>query len=178
MKILIAYDGSEPAKSAIEALQHAGLPAQGVQAMVLTAAEPHAMIGSAKMEPAINIDPNLPIVTYAMERSQESVVYAEEMAENDAEEGAQAVTRLFPSDEHGAYWEPGLRNPLRSEARACRYDLHGVARPLPHGTNAIGKRGAGGRRSCRRNRGNCAVRKIRHYCSNAIHKPNPAKMMG
>ena len=96
MKILIAYDGSPSAKNSIAALTLAGLPDHGVEAAVLTAAESHALTHSA-LEPALNLDPKLPIVTYALETAHETVLYAQETAENDAEEGVQEVKQLFPN---------------------------------------------------------------------------------
>ncbi|HET6400740.1 MAG TPA: universal stress protein [Candidatus Kapabacteria bacterium] len=91
MKILIAYDGSEPAKAAIEDLKRAGLPQQNVQAMVVTAEEAHTA-----MTPAFNLDPGLPILTYAFESAHETILYAQETAEIDAEQGVEHVKQIFP----------------------------------------------------------------------------------
>ncbi len=91
MRILIAYDGSQPAKNAIESLKLGGFPETDVRARVLSIEEPHHAVA-----PAINIDPNLAIVSYALERQQEAVEIAEETAEHVAEEGKQLLERIFP----------------------------------------------------------------------------------
>jgi len=91
MKILIAYDGSESAQNAIDDLKHAGLPANEVEATVLS-------VGEVRMrrEPALNLEAALPIVAFAIEQTQDIVNYARETAEFDAEEGMRRVQCIFP----------------------------------------------------------------------------------
>ncbi len=91
MNILIAYDGSQSAKDAIQDLKHAGLPKSGVQATVLSAGEVRT-----PTEPALNIEPSLPIITYAIENAHDLLAYAREAAEKESEEGVQQVNQLFP----------------------------------------------------------------------------------
>ena len=92
MKILIAYDGSKPAIDAIESLATAGFPETRVQATVLSAGE-----AQPELEPAFNLSPALPIVTYALESATETATYARETAEHEAEEGADLVKTIFPN---------------------------------------------------------------------------------
>ncbi|MDP4198606.1 MAG: universal stress protein [Bacteroidota bacterium] len=91
MKLLIAYDGSQSSKDAIQDLRYAGLPVSGVEATVLS-------VGEVRMpaEPAFNLEPTLPIVTYALENTQDALSYAREATEKDAAEGAEDLARLFP----------------------------------------------------------------------------------
>ena len=97
MKILIAYDGSQSALDAIQDLKHAGLPERGVHASVVS-------VGEIRMPPSVgagtetplNLEPSLPIITYALENSQDILAYAREAAEKDAEEGMGKVMQLFP----------------------------------------------------------------------------------
>ncbi len=91
MKILIAYDGSANAKNAIQDLKYAGLPSEGIQTTVLSVGEIRA-----GREPAINIESGLTLAAYAIDNVQETIEYAREAAETDAEEGAKAVAKLFP----------------------------------------------------------------------------------
>src|SRR5581483_1569850 len=90
MKILIAYDGSPFSKYAIDDLAYAGLPQQGVHATVLS-------IGDVRSPSGVNLEPALSIASYAIDTVQETIRYAREAAEQDAEEGAKAVRALFPS---------------------------------------------------------------------------------
>ena len=91
MKILIAYDGSTCAKDAIQDLKYAYLPAEGVEATVLSIGEVRT-----PTDPALILDPTLPIISYAMDNVQEIMQYAREGAERDAEEGKKALLDLFP----------------------------------------------------------------------------------
>ncbi len=91
MKILIAYDGSACATDAIQELKNAYLPEDGVEARILAVGEVRS-----PTEPALNLDPSLPIVTFAMENVQDIIQYAREAAERDAEEGKLLLSKLFP----------------------------------------------------------------------------------
>jgi hypothetical protein len=55
MKILIAYDGSEFADTAIDGLQRAGLPKENVEAFMLKSLAPNA---SSLGQPASVVDSN------------------------------------------------------------------------------------------------------------------------
>jgi nucleotide-binding universal stress UspA family protein len=91
MKLLIAYDGSQSASNAIQDLKNAGLPAEGVQATVLSVGE--IRTGS---EPALNIESGLTLAAYAIDNIQETLQYAREAAEEDAGQGVKMVSALFP----------------------------------------------------------------------------------
>lgn len=77
--------------AAIENLRCAGLPERGVEARILTIGETHSSVAEA-----MNIEPNVPIVTYALEHAQELANYAREAAERDSEHARQTVVRYFP----------------------------------------------------------------------------------
>ncbi len=108
MKILIAYDGSSSAANAIQDMKYAGLPLEGIQATVLSVGE--IRIGSEKS--LLNIEPALSIAAYAIADVQETLEHAREAAENDAEQGAKAVAKLFPK------WETTSCARLHSPATA------------------------------------------------------------
>ncbi len=105
MKILIAYDGSSCAANAIQDLRYAGLPSDDVQATVLSVGE--IRFGSEKS--SLNIEPALSVAAYAIDNVQETLEHTREAAENDAEQGAKVVAKLFPK------WEitpcPRLHSP-------------------------------------------------------------------
>ena len=89
MKLLIAYDGSEFSKSAIEDLTRAGLPQEGVSVTVLS-------VGEVRSTSDLNLEPALSIASYAVDNIQETIQFAREAAEEDAEDGAKEVRKLFP----------------------------------------------------------------------------------
>jgi nucleotide-binding universal stress UspA family protein len=72
-------------------LKYAGLPTEGVQATVLSVGE--IRTGG---EPALNIEAGLTLAAYAIDNVQETIQYAREAADTDADEGAKAVAKLFP----------------------------------------------------------------------------------
>ncbi len=90
MKILIAYDGSEFSKNAIEDLTRAGLPREGVDATVLS-------VGEVRSTSDLNLEPALSIASYAVDNIQETIQFAREAAEEDASEGVRMVQKVFPS---------------------------------------------------------------------------------
>jgi nucleotide-binding universal stress UspA family protein len=108
MKILIAYDGSSCAANAIQDLKYAGLPSEDVQATVLSVGE--IRVGGERSP--FNIEPALSIAAYAIDNVQETLEHAREAAENNAEQGAKAVAKLFPK------WETTSCACLHSPATA------------------------------------------------------------
>jgi nucleotide-binding universal stress UspA family protein len=78
MKILIAYDGSDSADTAIDGLQRAGLPAENVEALVLS-------IGEVWLPPStpdeVDSSPALPGLKEARERAAQVMEEAEQLAQ-------------------------------------------------------------------------------------------------
>ncbi|HKP38276.1 MAG TPA: universal stress protein, partial [Pyrinomonadaceae bacterium] len=78
MKILIAYDGSDSADTAIDGLQRAGLPAENVEAMVLS-------IGEVWLPPStpdeVDPSPAMPGLKEARERAAQVMEEAEQLAQ-------------------------------------------------------------------------------------------------
>jgi nucleotide-binding universal stress UspA family protein len=91
MKILIAYDGSEGSKSAIEDMRIAGIPETGVDARILCVAE-----YAFPADTVYNTDSQMPISVYTSDRVSEMRNDALETAELTAEEGSRRVRELFP----------------------------------------------------------------------------------
>ncbi len=91
MKILIAYDGSEAADTAIDSLQRAGLPAENVEALVVS-------VGEVWLPPPDEVAENSfpehepPGVKEARERAAQVM----EEAEHLAIRGSELVTHNFP----------------------------------------------------------------------------------
>jgi nucleotide-binding universal stress UspA family protein len=93
MKILIAYDGSESADTGIDGLQRAGLPIEGVEALVVSVAE--VWLPPPPRDEVI--DDTFPFqipagVKLARERAARIVEQAQELAER----GRMRVRRIFP----------------------------------------------------------------------------------
>lgn len=94
MRILIAYDGSDPADTAIDGLQRAGLPAENVEALVVSVGEvwlpppePGEVAGEtfpAQIPPGLN---------EARERAAEVIEEAEQLAQR----GRKRVQHNFPA---------------------------------------------------------------------------------
>lgn len=122
MKILIAYDGSECAESAIEDLKRAGLPA-GAEVRVMSIVEElHPAMASIE-----GVDPAFP------EYAREQEVKARALAE----QGAKQIRSLFPRWEIAA--EAGIGSPgsaILFHADAWQPDLIIVG---SHGRRAIGR---------------------------------------
>jgi len=94
MKLMIGYDGSESADTAIHELGRAGLPAE-VEAIVLSVADlptavPFANYGSQ----AAGASPLPPIVALAARESAARVIVESQRA---AQQGAELVRSLFPN---------------------------------------------------------------------------------
>lgn len=90
MKIFISYDGSEPADTAIEELRRAGLPRDGVEALVMS-------VGEVWLPPATNDEDAFP--THAPPGLKEAREHAETVmneARESAERGAKRVQESFP----------------------------------------------------------------------------------
>lgn len=90
MKILIPYDGSDPARAAIEDLRRAGLPAK-IEATVLSVADVWLP------PPSIGEDANPPVSSGAVERARAKAVEHLEEARRISEAGA-AIVRAQSSD--------------------------------------------------------------------------------
>lgn len=91
MKVFIAYDGSEPADIAIDGLRRAGLPPDGVEAIVMS-------VGEVWLPPPNAVDetfpgPAPPGLTAAREHAQSVMQQAQEAAER----GTKRVQQLLPS---------------------------------------------------------------------------------
>ena len=91
MKIFIAYDGSEPANIAIDGLRRAGLPAEGVEALVMS-------VGEVWLPPPVPGDDDT-FPTQAPPGLKEAREHAElvmQKARESAERGAIRVQEIFP----------------------------------------------------------------------------------
>lgn len=89
MKILIAYDGSECARAAIEDLQRAGMPA-AVEAIVLSVAD--VFMPPPEGEPPLYAEQPPAVVQRAQEEAQQAVKEALAMAQ----QGCEHLRALFP----------------------------------------------------------------------------------
>ena len=90
MKIFIAYDGSESADTAIDELRRAGLPGDGVEALVMS-------VGEVWLPPATNDKDAFP--THAPPGVKEAREHAERVmqeARESAERGSKRVQETFP----------------------------------------------------------------------------------
>ena len=131
MKILIAYDGSESADTAIDALQRAGLPAENVEVLVVSVGEvwlpPSDVSGDAfpQHEP--------PGVREARERAALAIAEAEQLAQR----GSKRVQQNFPGwrvSHDVRNGSPGFE--LLNCAREAQADLIVVG---SHGHTALGR---------------------------------------
>lgn len=102
MKLLIAYDGSESADTAIDGLLRAGLPSQNVEALVVSVAEVWLPL------PAQNevLDDTFPLqippgLKHARERAADMIADAEEIAQRGRERVQQALPEWSVSYEVG-----------------------------------------------------------------------------
>lgn len=90
MKVFIAYDGSEAADTAIDGLRRAGLPPDGVKALVMS-------VGEVWLPPAASEDDAFPAqpppgLKHARKHAEQVV----EQARQAAERGSKRVQQLFP----------------------------------------------------------------------------------
>ncbi len=94
MKILIAYDGSDSANTAIDGLQRSGLPADEVEALVVS-------VGEVWLPPPARdevIDDTFPLqIPPGLTEARERGARIMEEAESLAQRGAKRVQQLFPS---------------------------------------------------------------------------------
>jgi len=92
MKIFIAYDGSEPADTAIDSMRRAGLPSDGVEAVVMS-------VGEVWLPPATIEDDDDAVSDFVPPSLKEAREHAEmvmQEAKEAAERGAQRVQEIFP----------------------------------------------------------------------------------
>ena len=92
MRILIAYDGSEGADTAIDSLRRAGLPAEGVEALVVSVAEVWLPPASHDDEPDDFPQHSHPGLKVAREHAAAMMAEGEERAER----GKRRVQHVFP----------------------------------------------------------------------------------
>ena len=91
MKIFIAYDGSEAADTAIDSMRRAGLPNEGVEALVMS-------VGEVWLPPATgNDDDTFPLVAPpGLNEAREHAEHVMQEAKEAAERGAKRVQQIFP----------------------------------------------------------------------------------
>ena len=89
MKILISYDGSEGADTAIESLQRAGLSDKGVEALVVSVAE-------VWLPPPATDDSVRPPIPSGLKQAHEHAAAIMAEAEARAERGTKLVQQNFP----------------------------------------------------------------------------------
>lgn len=134
MKILIAYDGSASADTAIDGLQRAGLPAENVEALVVS-------VGEVWLPPPARdevLDDTFPLqVPPGLKEARERAARVMEEAEHLAEGGRKRVQKVF------SHWQvnhearngsPGFE--LLNRAREWQADLIVVG---SHGHTALGR---------------------------------------
>jgi nucleotide-binding universal stress UspA family protein len=92
MKILIAYDGSEGADTGIDGLQRAGLPPEGVEALVVSVAE----VWLPPPPGDETVEDTLPLhVTAGVKLARERAARIVEQAQAVAERGGKRVQSIF-----------------------------------------------------------------------------------
>ena len=134
MKILIAYDGSEFADTAIDGLQRAGLPNENVEALVVSVGEVWLP------EPARDelIDDTFPLqVPWGLKAARERATLVMEEAEGLAERGSKRVQKIFSRwqvSHEARNGSPGFE--LLNRASEWQPDLIVVG---SHGRNALGR---------------------------------------
>ena len=131
MKILVAYDGSESADTAIDALQRAGLPAENVEALVVSVGEVWLPPSEVSNEPFPPHEP--PGVKEARERAARVIAEADQLAHR----GRKRVQQNFPGwkvSHDVGNGSPGFE--LLNSAREWQADLIVVG---SHGHTALGR---------------------------------------
>ena len=89
MKVFIAYDGSESADTAIDGLRRAGLPADGVEALVMS-------VGEVWLPPALNDGETFPTEDPpALREARRRAARIMEEAQAAAERGSKRVQQIF-----------------------------------------------------------------------------------
>ena len=90
MKIFVTYDGSTPADTAIDGLRRAGLPTQGVEALVMS-------VGEVWLPPAVeDAGESFPRHVPGLKESREYAEGVMQGAHETAERGAKRVRQIFP----------------------------------------------------------------------------------
>ncbi|MCA1576907.1 MAG: universal stress protein [Acidobacteria bacterium] len=134
MKILIAYDGSASADTAIDELQRAGLPAENVEALVVS-------VGEVWLPPPARdevIEDTFPLqVPPGLKAARERAARVMEEAEQLAERGSKRVQQVFSGwrvSHEARNGSPGFE--LLNSAREWQADLIVVG---SHGRTALGR---------------------------------------
>ena len=134
MKILIAYDGSASADTAIDGLQRAGLPAENVEALVVS-------VGEVWLPPPARdevIEDTFPLqIPPGLKEARERAARVMEEAEQLAERGGKRVQHVFSSwrvSHEARNGSPGFE--LLNRAREWQADLIVVG---SHGHTALGR---------------------------------------
>jgi nucleotide-binding universal stress UspA family protein len=134
MKILIAYDGSPSADTSIDGLQRAGLPAQNVEALVVS-------VGEVWLPPPARdevLDDTFPLqVPPGLSEARARAARVMEEAEHVAERGAKRVRQIFSGwqvSHEARNGSPGFE--VLNRAREWQADLIVVG---SHGHTALGR---------------------------------------
>jgi len=134
MKILIAYDGSASADTAIDGLQRAGLPADNVEALIVS-------VGEVWLPPPAHdevLDDTFPLqVPPGLKEARERAARVMEEAEHLAERGSKRVQQVFSGwqvSHEARNGSPGFE--LLNSAREWQPDLIVVG---SHGRTALGR---------------------------------------
>ena len=114
MKVLIAYDGSDCAKGAIQELRRAGLP-EHVEAFVLSVAELVVDVGALPPDEAADSQTMSRMVREARALARSALSEARELAAA----GAEIVTSQCPGWKFSAALAPGI----------CSADANAIRRP-------------------------------------------------
>jgi len=130
MKILIAYDGSESADTAIDGLERAGLPVEKVEALVVS-------VGEVWLPPPAHEEVVEDTFPPGLKEARERAAHVMDEAEHLAQRGAKRVQQLFsgwqirPEPQSGS---PGFA--LLNRARDWQADLIVVG---SHGHSALSR---------------------------------------
>src|SRR6185503_6867711 len=91
MKIFIAYDGSEAADIAIDSMRRAGLPKEGVEALVMS-------VGEVWLPPATATDDEMypQVAPPGLKEARKHAEGVMQAAQDGAERGAKRVQQNFP----------------------------------------------------------------------------------
>jgi len=134
MKILIAYDGSDSAGTAIDGLQRAGLPAENVEALVVS-------VGEVWLPPTTHgevLDDTSPLqAPSGLKGARERAAQVMEQAEHLAQRGSKRVQQIFAGwrvSHEARNGSPGFE--LLDCARESQSDLIVVG---SHGHTALGR---------------------------------------
>ena len=134
MKILIAYDGSDSADTAIDGLQRAGVPVERVDALVVAVGE--VWLPAPAQDEAV--EDTIPLqIRAGLKEARERAARIMEEAEQLAQRGAKRVQQLFPGWQ--VHYEPQSGSPgfaLLNRAREWEADLIVVG---SHGRSALGR---------------------------------------